>query len=268
MVQKIGIDAGGSLTKVAYEENGRLHVKTFSNQKMNQLIQWLHITAPNAIFHITGGKSGLIQSSSDQKSIQIEEFQATIQGTNFLLGHENVKIEDEYILVSIGTGTSIYHVTESSFDRILGTGIGGGTLVGLGSILSGEKSYHRLVEMARSGKRNKRDLLVKDIYSPDESPILGELTAANFGKAHMQESNSINDNMASLIQMIGETIITVACQAAAIKQIDKIVFVGSTLSGNDPLRNVLISFRNLYPYEPVFLDKGAYAGAIGALIHK
>ncbi|WP_249870414.1 type II pantothenate kinase [Oceanobacillus saliphilus] len=265
-MKRIGIDAGGTLTKIAYEEDGRLHVKTYGNQEMEKLMQWLNNITPNAVLHITGGKSRQLATIANHKQRQADEFQAIVEGTRYLLGEESHLSINNYILVSIGTGTSIFHVTQSHFERVTGSGIGGGTLIGLGSLITGKKEFKELVTAAANGNHENSDLLVKDIYAPEKPPLFGELTAANFGKAHLHDLATSDDHMAALMQLIAESTILLATQAAAMKNAQKIVFVGSTLNGNQPLKDVLSSFQNIMLYEPVFLDKGAYAGAIGALI--
>ncbi|GAB3062457.1 type II pantothenate kinase [Virgibacillus ainsalahensis] len=263
-MRNIGIDAGGSLTKIAYEERGKIHVKTFPSDKMDQLMDWLRIVSPGALLHLTGGKSAYLERTVQQKTFHVDEFEATAEGTRFLLQQEKSVLDKEFILVSIGTGTSIFHVTQESHVRLFGSGIGGGTLMGLGTLICGKNNFLELVELAGKGNRANSDLLVKDIYAPGKPPLSGDLTAANFGKAHRENNANETDHMSSLIQLIGESIILLAGQAAAAHNVGKIVFIGSTLNGNRPLKDVLGGYREMLPYEPVFLDRGAYAGAIGA----
>ncbi|AXI10253.1 type II pantothenate kinase [Oceanobacillus zhaokaii] len=264
MVEKVGIDAGGSLIKVAYEDNNEFVFKTFS--QMDSLLEWLNSISLGAELYLTGGKSGYLQDVVKQKSHLKEEFQAIIDGTRLLLEKEHRGIPDSYLITSIGTGTSVFHVAGETHNRLLGSGIGGGTLMGLGKLLTGEVEFQSIISLAENGNRQNSDLLVKDIYTPSHAPLLGELTAANFGKAHLNEHATTGDHIASLIQLIGETIISLAGQAAVATGTEKIVFVGSTLNGNKPLKKVLGSFQEMMPYEPLYLEKGAYVGAIGSLV--
>jgi len=264
IMNKIGIDAGGTLIKIAYEENQSLHVKTYPNQEIDQLVQWLKLVSPDSTLHLTGGKSSFISMSATQHIEHMEEFQALVNGTRYLLEQEGHEQNEEYVVVNIGTGTSIFHVTGNTFSRITGTGIGGGTLMGLGSLISGQTKFTELVKLASLGNHEQSDLLVKDIYATD-APLIGNITAANFGKAHAQEV-AIEDHMAALIQLIGEAILLLAGQVAQQKNVKRIVFVGGALNGNKPLQHVLSRFQDMIPYQPIFLEKGAFAGAIGALL--
>ncbi|WP_170138900.1 type II pantothenate kinase [Oceanobacillus chungangensis] len=264
MVEKVGIDAGGSLIKVAYEENGELIFKTFS--EVDILLTWLKDLSPDAELYLTGGKSAHLHKFVRHRSHLKEEFQAIIDGTRFLLEQEQESLPDNFLITSIGTGTSVFHVAGESHNRLFGSGIGGGTLMGLGMLISGKVKFHDIIALAESGNRQHSDLLVKDIYTPGDAPLLGDLTAANFGKAHLNAQATNEDHLASLIQLIGETIISLAGQAAVATGSEKIVFVGRTLNENEPLKKVLSSFQAMLPYEPIFLDNGAYVGAVGSLI--
>ncbi len=261
---RIGIDAGGSLIKLAYEEKGNLHVKTYSYNQKETLIQWLNMLAPEATLFGTGGKWPELAGKLKQKQQITDEFTSLVNGTKFLLETEG-KSANEFILTSIGTGTSIFHVKENDFERILGSGIGGGTFIGLGTLLTKTNQFHEIVKLAQQGDRKKSDLLVKDIYDPFEAPLLDNLTAANFGKAHLNEEKAKADHAASLIQLIAEVILSLSGQIAHSKNIPYIVFAGSTLQGNKPLRESIVSFQDMLQFTAVFLEKGAYAGAIGAL---
>ena len=263
---KIGIDAGGSLIKIVYPEDQKIHYKMYPIEEAKQVVQWLNFTAPDSTIRLTGGKSARLQFALNQETTFVDEFTAMTNGARFLLREENVQVND-FVLVSLGTGTSIFHVTEQSFERVMGTGIGGGTLMGLGTLIGGSLSYHEIVERAKLGDRTRSDLLVRDIYENMASPLLGDLTAANFGKAHWNKEATVNDHLAALIQLIGETIILLAGSVAQVKGTKHIVFVGSTLTANDSLKQVFTQFKTMLDYEPIFLEKGAFAGAIGAFYH-
>ena len=89
------------------------------------------------------------------------------------------------ILVSIGSGVSIIKVKPfESFERVSGTMIGGGTLVGLSNLLTGIKDFDKIIEMASKGNNSNVDMMVKDIYG-QHSPfkeLQGDLLASSFAK--------------------------------------------------------------------------------------
>lgn len=262
LMKRIGIDAGGSLIKIAYEEEGRLRLKTYSAKQVDEVIQWLEMIAPEAALHVTGGRSEAVRASN--KSISIfKEFECVIEGTKYLLLEENKLPKTDYLLVNIGTGTSFFHKT----NRLSGTGVGGGLFTGIGAIIAGTSDYHSLVELASKGDRSKSDLMVSDIYQFSNSPIEASLTAANFGKDQLDKSVSVEDQMAALTQLIGETIVLLSSLTASSLETKEIVMIGGSLTGNPLLKKVIASFESMFDYNLTFLEKGNHAGAIGALFH-
>jgi type II pantothenate kinase len=264
-MKRIGIDAGGSLVKVAYEENGKRHYKTFKIEEIGRLLDWLRWIAPDTQFFITGGNASRLQETLPITT-EVPEFDAVCKGAQVLITEE-MSMDEPFLLVSIGTGTSYYLVKPNlAPQRLLGSGMGGGTFMGIGKMLTGAEEFKELVKLARKGDRTSVDLMVKDLYTLGNTPLPGHLTASNFAKGK-SEGYVKEDAVRSLINMIAETAVLMANGAAQIHGVQKWVFVGSTLSGNQPLKDDLSQFRDMIPYEPIFLTHGAYAGAVGALVN-
>ncbi|MGG1399646.1 type II pantothenate kinase [Bacillus salipaludis] len=259
----MGIDAGGSLIKMAYQEKNRMHYKKFPIFEMESAIAWLKTAAPNVKAALTGGKAHIFQQDFFPNEIIIPEFQATCEGAKLLLQEEGRKLDNPFLLVNIGTGTSWHVVKGHEYERILGSGMGGGTFTGLGSLLTKVEDFQELTMLANEGDKGKVDLLVRDIYESAEPPIDGYLTAANFAKGNKVKHTDA-DQMAALSNMITETIVLLTLQAAAIHQVKQVVFIGSTLVGNHSLRNGLEFYMNRLGLTGVFLKKGEYCGAVGA----
>jgi type II pantothenate kinase len=266
-VKSIGIDAGGSLLKIAYFENEKLHLKKYTYEDLASLIQWISLAAPEVRFMLTGGKSSHIESQFAQKVVQIDEFEAVINGAGYLLDIERNPAGKGCILVNIGTGTSYYYVTKNKSKRLLGSGVGGGTLMGLAKLLTATKEFQQIVSLAQKGDRSKIDLQVKDIYEPLEPPIPGHFTASNFGKGIIDKSAAKEDILASLTGMIAETSMLIAVQAAGMYNVQEIVYIGGTLAGNSLLKNYLKEATTAFNCKPNFLEKGEFSGAIGALLN-
>lgn len=262
---KAGIDAGGSLVKIAFQESDQIHYKKYPINQLDTAISWLKTIAPNLKPVLTGGKAHLIQQRFFSEGIIVPEFQATCEGARIFLMEEGKNLEEPFLLVNIGTGTSWHLVKGDKYERILGSGIGGGTFTGLGTLLTNSDDYYQLTEMAAKGQKEHLDLLVKDIYESDETPINGDLTAANFAKGKTVK-HSEADRMAALSNMIAETIVLLTLQAAAIHQVKEAVFIGSTLIGNPFLKNTLEVYMPMLGITPAFLKNGEYCGAVGALI--
>ncbi|ROT34702.1 fumble-domain-containing protein [Sodiomyces alkalinus F11] len=90
-----------------------------------------------------------------------------------------------YLLVNIGSGVSMLKVSgPRQFDRVGGTSLGGGTLWGLLSLLTGARSFDEMLDAAERGDNTKVDMLVGDIYGTDYGKIGLKSTtiASSFGK--------------------------------------------------------------------------------------
>ncbi|GIN84573.1 type II pantothenate kinase [Heyndrickxia sporothermodurans] len=265
-IKKIGIDAGGTFLKIAFEKNNRLHTKRYPISKMDEVCNWLNMLAPDARKIITGGKVQEI-SRIFNNITTISEFEATSRGTSILLKNEHKIDLNQFIIVSIGTGTSIIKTDNHQVSRLLGTGIGGGTFTGLGLLLTKEYNYEKRIEMGSLGNRHSVDLVVSDIYSNGHTAIAGDLTAANFGKISNHQAINKNDAMAALINMIAETICLLVSSEATKHNIEDIVYVGGTLNHNDLLKKAIVNYQSMLGLETIFLTEGQFAGALGALYY-
>ena len=103
-----------------------------------------------------------------------------------------------YLLVNIGSGVSMIKVSgPSQYQRIGGTSLGGGTLWGLLSLLTGARTFDDMLAMADSGDNSSVDLLVGDIYGEGmgyEKIGLSERTiASSFGKVLKRKREAERD---------------------------------------------------------------------------
>lgn len=101
---------------------------------------------------------------------------------HFVQSSENVY---PYLLVNIGSGVSFLKVSgPRKYERVGGTSLGGGTLWGLLSLLTGARTFDEMLELASNGDNSKVDMLVGDIYGTDYGKIGLKSTtiASSFGK--------------------------------------------------------------------------------------
>ena len=205
-------------------------------------------------------------------AVAVNEFAAWGAGAAAMLADDDAgdAPAERYLLVSLGTGTSVLLVDGLSVSRVGGTALGGGTLVGLAAGLLGTGEFERIVALARRGSRREVDLLVSDIYRAGGIPLAGDLTAANFGKLapRLRAGERVApEHLAhALMGLLGENIALVCTGLAAAAQVRRIVFGGSTLRDNDALAEILGGITRALGREPVFLRRGEFAGALGALL--
>jgi len=90
------------------------------------------------------------------------------------------------LLVSVGSGVSMIKVNPQTgkFERVSGTMIGGGTLVGLSNLLTGVSDFDKIIELSQKGSNQGCDMLVSDIYGNTNpfNNLKGEWVASSFAK--------------------------------------------------------------------------------------
>ena len=271
MAAWIGIDTGGTLTKLAYlDEQQELNLTVFPSNEMHLVKEWLENHPQVEEIGLTGGRTEqLLDILKTMKSIEyIVEFEATLKGVRYLLKKEGHTIEQS-IITNIGTGTSIHYMDGYTHARVGGTGVGGGTLIGLSTIMTGISDFDKIKANAFKGKREGIDLLVKDIYQGMDTPIDGNLTASNFGKVGISDQREFKQNnvLATTQGLIGEVISTLSIQLAVQYETENIVYIGSTLIDNEQLIKVIEHYTLLKKHKPVFLKDCGFSGAIGALLN-
>ena len=198
------------------------------------------------------------------------EFEAWSAGARALLREQGVDGAGPFLLVSLGTGTSVLRVEGGAAARVGGTALGGGTIDGLGAALTGLTRFEELAALAAAGDRAKVDLLVSDVYPQGLSELPGAALAASFGKlarlVAAGERAEARDLACALMSLVGENVALLCNAIAAREGVRRIVFGGSALVANPALARWLVALTLAFGREPVVLAQPAHAGAIGALL--
>jgi hypothetical protein len=96
------------------------------------------------------------------------------------------RIEYPFLLCNIGSGVGYILVTsETTWERVSGTSLGGGTFYGLCHMLTGLSSFDQMLDGAEEGDNCNVDLTVGDIYGGDycKFGLKASTIASSFGKA-------------------------------------------------------------------------------------
>lgn len=261
----VGIDAGGTLIKVAYREDEQLQFCKLPSDRLEEAAGWIQQQFPNANYCLTGGKASKLQTYLTTKADTIIEFDASCVGVNYLMERQGIDIP-AFVLTNIGTGTSIHFVEKGTHRRISGTGIGGGTLMGLTALTTSMADYPTIIQLSQQGERHQLDLKVSDIYEGSHTPILGDLTASNFAKVNPGFVYQPADILASIIGLIAETVATMGVMAAHQHQVNEVVYIGSSFLQNRLLIEWIDKYTTYRGAKALFPDHGEYSGAIGALL--
>ncbi|XP_074041008.1 pantothenate kinase 3 fbl isoform X3 [Leptinotarsa decemlineata] len=186
-----------------------------------------------------------------------------------------------FLIVNIGSGVSILAVhSETNYQRISGTSIGGGTFLGLCCLLTGCNSFEEAIELAAEGDNTNVDKLVKDIYGGDYARfgLPGDLVASSFsalcsfGQMNSEERRnkvSKQDLARATLVTITNNIGSIARMCAKQERIDRVVFIGNFLRVN-PIAMKLLAYAMDYwsdgTMKALFLEHEGYFGAVGCLL--
>ena len=235
----IGIDVGGSTTKIVGFDR---------TDGQNKLIHPLFVSAVDPVTSLYGAfgkftdENGIelsdieivkitgVGSAKITKSIyglncqHVSEFDCIGLGGMYLSGL------DHAIVASLGTGTALIHARAGMKPEYLGgTGVGGGTLLGLSKKMLGMDNIQHIAELAREGDLSQVDLKINDLTKHDIVPGFSDLmTASNFG--NISDIATKADIALGIINMVFETIGMVAVFAARNHNLRDVVLTGNLTS--------------------------------------
>ena len=275
----IGIDVGGSTTKIV----GFRHTASGAPE----LISPLFVRATDPITSIYGAL-GRFTSENGLALEDVNRVMTTGVGSSFLSGsiysldcHSVPEFSgvglgglylsglDDAIIVSMGTGTAIVHAKRRSdgktdVEYLGGTGVGGGTLLGLTKKMLGVDTIEHIEQLAMGGDLSKIDLTIRDISKQDDQfPIGANLTAANFGK--LSDMATSEDIALGLANMVAETIAMMSIFAARGHGITDIVLTGN-LTTIEPIRRVYENLGDSFGVNFIIPENAQFGTVIGAAL--
>jgi len=184
-----------------------------------------------------------------------------------------------YLIVTIGTGVSVVKCNgPRKHERISGSTIGGGTYWGLCRLLTDVENFEDAMNLASKGDPTKVDLMVGDIYGPNNDALekIGlpaDVTASSFGKLVSKQNPASDlkqeDLARALLIMVTNNIGQVAYLNAQLHKTPRIYFIGNFLRHNDISQRRLsyaINFWSKGKMEALFLLHEGYFGALGAFL--
>ena len=264
----LGIDMGGSTTKiVAFSQDndllGTLQVKaddqlTSLYGALGHFLKKYNIALSEVSeIALTGvGASFVDGNIYDIPTQKIAEFQAIGLGGVKLAGMEQA------LVVSMGTGTAYVRVSPEGIKHIGGSGVGGGTLVGLSTKMINEADTSIIAALAKRGDLSNVDLSIGEISRDIIPGLPSDATAANFAK--MKSTARNEDISLGLINMILQTIGMLAVFACADSPVRDVVLTGA-LAELPQIKEILLEIGNLYKLNFIVPPEAIYATAIGAV---
>lgn len=263
----VGIDAGASLVKLAIEHpSGELRLEKLPSHDVTAVANHVANCRPGDVC-LTGGGAASIEPLLAAPTTVYDEFASWAAGARRLLRTGDHALLDRFLLVSLGTGTSVQLVDGSSSQRVGGTALGGGTLLGLGQALTGAHDFAELCRLASRGSRTAVDLLLSDVYEGGDGPLADPMTASNFGKLAREGAALAQpaDLAAGLVGLVAENVGLIVGHVAAATGSKHAFIGGSTLDDNPVLETTLTQLLAAFGCQASVLADGEYTGALGAI---
>jgi type II pantothenate kinase len=256
----IAIDRGASCTDFAVIESENL-LKTISikNRDWQSIVSTYNRIAGQYPVHrtvFTGSTAGM-PDELKSKTRSVSEIDAIGFGGATLANFSSC------IVASIGTGTAIVYFAEHAARHVGGTGIGGGTINGLSSIICNLVDPLEIEEKAQKGNPSKINLTISDLGYEGLSFLGSEMTASNFADL---QSKKTEDLAAGILRLVGETVgIIASICAREFKCQDRIVIVGK-VANSQFIRHTIDLVGKLYETKFTFPDNPGYATVYGAAV--
>lgn len=264
----IGIDVGGSTTKIVGVEKGQIKNPVFvrATDPVTSLFGAFgkYIYDNNIALSrieqviLTGvGSAYIDQPLYGLPTAKADEFLANGLGAQYNTGLTDL------LAVSMGTGTSFVRVQGDRIEHVGGLGIGGGTIQGLSKLLLKTNKFHQIAALAGQGSLEEIDLHIRDI-TPHPLPGLPlDVTASIFGKADADAK--VEDIALGIVHMVLQTIGQSAVFAASGSSIRDIVLIGN-LTRLPQCEEVFRRLRELCDRRFLVPAHAEYRTAIGAAL--
>ncbi|HEY5586909.1 MAG TPA: type II pantothenate kinase [Ruminiclostridium sp.] len=268
MSQVIGIDIGGSTTKIV----------GFDGKSM---ISPLLVRANDPIASVYGAFGKFLNINSF-KLDDIERIMITGVGSSFinskLFGIPTGRVDEfmaiglgglflsnlsKAIIVSMGTGTALVKAENNTAVHLGGTGVGGGTLLGLSNRMLNVRHFDELIEAANGGDLSHVDLTIGDISKEVMETLPYETTASNFGK--ISDLATKADLAMGIINLVFQTIGMLAVFNTKIDNIKDVVLTGN-LTNVPQSEHIFNQLSKLYEVNFQTPQNAEYATAVGAAI--
>jgi type II pantothenate kinase len=261
----VGIDVGGSTTDAVLLSNGEIVVVTIETGDplaaaagaLGKLLSTVggSLADIKAVAVSGGGARCLDDQLFGVPIVKVPEIEAIGVGGSTLAEKSSA------LVASLGTGTALVSVREKIIEHVGGTGVGGGTLLGLARHLLGVTRLDTLEQMAAAGDLTRVDLTVGDIAGGPVGIVPATATASNFGKVRADPTQA--DKALALVNMVAEVTFTLSLMAARARQHKDVVLTGK-LTRIRSLRDRVEALQPRRGENVIIPPYAEYATAIGA----
>lgn len=256
--QTLGIDAGLTLTKIAYADPHGVALYAHETARLGDPpVEGMPATGAATHAGATGARTALLPPRHYKV---VSEIDAAARGVVALSAGSGDPPPD-LLVALLGTGTAFIAVRDGRVAHLGGTALGGGSFAGIARRIAGRRPYDELVRAAARGDRRNADLMIRDAYDGGVGALVGELTAAHLARA---TEASLDDVLAALLNLHGESIAQIAASRARIAGLPRIVLAGGFVHDNGALITSITSMCRLFGLDVEVCPAPAFAGAVGA----
>lgn len=268
MTRIIGIDVGGSTTKIVGIHKREIFspILVKASDPLSSIygafgkfmsVNKLAISDIDRIM-ITGvGSSYLNNRIYGIPTGKVDEFDAIGKGGLFMSGLEKA------IIVSMGTGTTFVMADSNGVRHMGGTGVGGGTLLGLSNAILNVRNFDDLVKTAEGGKLSNVDLTIKEITNDKTESLPDYATASNFGK--ISDLAEKSDMALGIINLVFQTIGVMSVFATKIYETKDVVLTGN-LTKVPQAGEIIKMVEDMFQVNFHIYPNAEFSTAVGAAI--
>ena len=262
----LGIDIGGTTTKIAGFRKARV-------------CGVISVKADDPVTSASGAL-GKFTDAFSLKLKDIEKIAVTGVGANFLgrelfgiplqrvpeftaIGHGGLFLAGlkKAVVVSMGTGTAMVLADGREIRHLGGSGVGGGTLIGLSRYIINTTDFQNIVDLAGEGNLGNVDLNIRDISQVEMGNIPMSATASNFGKHSDKASQS--DLALGLINLVCQSIGIMGVFASREEKVDQIVLTGKLVK-LPQAEKIFSRLGKLFGKKFIIPDYAEFSTAVGS----
>ena len=263
-----GIDVGASTTKgVILGKSGikyqnfieTLDAKSSAVQILKILLSKVDNASAIKKVAVSGGDSRMIEKEFLGLPFQkVDEIAATGVGGLFLSN------KSQALIVSVGTGTAIIAARDDGkrINHVGGTGVGGGTVMGLARKILGINDFQALEALALKGNAKRVDLTVGDIVGGPVGIMPADATASNL--ARLNDETLPEDVAAGIFNLVSQVVGVVSVLAVKSCNLEEdVIFVGRLV--RSPLvSSIIYETARVFNVKAFMPENGEFCTAIGA----
>jgi len=256
--QIVSIDVGTSKIKVVKYKHEQFYFEEYHRRELEYVISRAIEKDYEAVL-ITGSGAATIADEQLEclgNAILIYRLNELECVAN-IIKHEGYS---EGLVVNIGTGTSFLYYNKGEYQHVSGTGMGGGTFVGLAKRLLNLSDLSQMEKLATRGSLEKVNMVINDIYTEKLGWLEEDITVANFAKHSMAPE----DIALGIHSMVIEPIMSITKGINHFKPMSTIIFTGGVMN-NHIMVSLVQKYARFFHIQFIPYHNPSFGTALGAI---